>query len=75
MKIIALTVAALTLAACARGDRVESSNPSSVIVKRDTTVATAAALASDECAKYGKDARLASQQGFIMGFDCVTRTP
>jgi hypothetical protein len=66
---------ALALAACAAGDRIESSNPSSVIVKRDTTVANAAALATNECARYGKDARLASQQGFIMSFDCVTRTP
>ena len=75
MKLIALTVAALTLAACAAGDRVASSNPSSVVVIQDTTVANAAALGASECAKYGKDSRLATVYGMLMSFDCVTRTP
>jgi hypothetical protein len=71
----AVIVATLALAACARGDRVESSNPSNVVVIRDTSVAAATALAYSECEKYGKDSRLVTIYGMIMSFDCVTRTP
>ena len=72
MKIILALVALCLLSACAAQDRVASSNPSNVVIVRDTTVAAAVSLAAQECGRYGKNPRLASQQGFIMSFDCVT---
>lgn len=62
---------ALLLAGCASAPRVISSSPDTVLVKRAASSDEAAELAIQECASYGKQARLAVSDGRLMSFDCV----
>ncbi|MEK9752556.1 MAG: hypothetical protein VW338_05005 [Rhodospirillaceae bacterium] len=64
---------AVALSACAPRDIIASGNESSVIVQQDGSVASASALAQGHCQKYGRNARLAHSQGFMLAFDCVGR--
>jgi ABC-type molybdate transport system substrate-binding protein len=71
MKSVIICIGAVTLLGCASPPEVMNASESAVIVKHGGSYADATAVAAQQCARYGKNVRLAHTEGWIMSFDCV----